>query len=182
MSLYISPRMLTQLLSTLDKQSIEAYKRCKSVVLRNLFTGLGQTLHQLQSEGVSPKRIFIEYLQPMGYIPDAYTRTPSNLLLGFINTSLQWEEWPVPSVDCMRVYWSNILPPSVLRDTEVVASLQTIVSLVPTRYAACASCGWDVPENSMYSSGVCCFCQEQSTPCSAARPPLTESLTTVCAD
>ena len=112
--------------------------------------------------GTSPKTVLTEMLTPCGYIPTVPTAYPSDRQLGFINHHNQWEEWDVPSVSYMRAYWARILPPAVQADPAVMSVLQSILDLVPTRSVTCTNCHWEIPVNSMYSSAICCFCQEQN--------------------
>jgi hypothetical protein len=161
---FITPDMLRILLLGSENNYL-LYTRYKTTTWTNVFATLLVRHQQLISEkcDIPTKRMYFSALMRDGYIPRVDPSVRNNSVYCYASKEGGLVFWNIPSVQLMRVYWSDMLR-GVKTETlhKLHRVFQIIVSLLPGGKETCSCCGWSIPVTEMSSGDVCCFCHDSA--------------------
>ncbi len=151
-SLFLTPHQLVKVLINCDDQSRLNFVRVKTQVLTNLIKLLPCYIKQ----DVKVESIF-QVLLHDGYLPNIVTGY-NNSQFGYIDNN-KWIEWNVACISDIRKHWDCILT-NVKKDAKcnILQELQKLIVMLPGNKIICTNCLWLVPQNSMHSEYLCCYC------------------------
>ncbi len=152
------PLTLRRLMLAATPASLEALGRVKGQVMVTVFGRMDRLLEQAK---LGPLDTF-KRLAREGFLPAVRASVPSSDRFGFVHDD-EWVEWPVASVEVIRVYWTSLLAGvSCKQRTLIEPVLQSWLSLLPGDRACCSRCRWALPASAMYrielADSVCNFC------------------------
>jgi hypothetical protein len=162
-SLYLTPKQLSRILEQRCLYTLESLTRCRTTVMKNMFTTCRRIVEFLSLSQALSKSIFSDYLIPNGFVPSAPLDVVSNDRFGFISKTV-WVEWDVPSVNVMRRYWDLLILGTSKKEEDFFNQIfQNIVSLLPGPFKVCRTCKWSVPETEMDTFCECCYCADKGS-------------------
>lgn len=160
-SYYLNPCKLKKILNTADCTTNQAYSRCRTSVMKNMFELMFGTVKFMIKKKYSVRYIFESYLQPNGFLPTINTKRINNLQFGFLAKDGNWKEWKIANIETIRHYWCSMLQGVAACKGFFDTILKVIIALLPGVPRMCKNCEWTVSE--MYDEDLCCYCNSGST-------------------
>ena len=157
----MTPTVLLQIMNASHPDSQEYFHTNKGSVLLRMFQTMWKRVSQMRHQNIKVVQIF-QILASEGFIPlcrSSHER--SNQRFGYINHEGTWEEWPVVSVQIMRLYWLNLFKSiSTKQLIPLYTICQTLIHMLPHEKRRCSRCQWNLSVNSFHNEKLCIFCQD----------------------
>lgn len=150
LSFYLNPKEIGKVLTYSSIQSQCNFKKVQTQVILNLFK-------HISTQHYRSTREMFESLTIQGYLPEPVKHI-SNSKFGYICNDV-WNEWEMPSIECIRQYWDQMLLNVKSDQREYLTTiLQTLIAYLPNEKRKCDKCSWLVSENAMHDDQICIYC------------------------
>lgn len=145
----ITLKQLKNLLSNVNEDSVEQFKRIEPLVICEIFKNRVESLKLLN------KKEWYQLSQD-GFIPQIKGNICERF--GFIQKG-QWVEWNIPSINIMRLYWSQLFASCTCKQLLKMETLcKNLIFTLPGKLQTCEQCQWPCNESNMYNEKCCTFC------------------------